>query len=87
MIAYDGLLVQVVACPDHGAQILIAVGDDGEYPAAGHLVCPTDGIDGLVDELRRAQAAAAPLHIAHGGGAGKRGAPGRRHQATRRRRR
>jgi hypothetical protein len=63
---YDGLLVQVVPCPVHGARVVVAVGDDGEYPAAGHFLCPTDGVDGLIAALRKAQAVAAPMHIAHG---------------------
>lgn len=43
-------------------RILLGIGNEGQEPAVFLELCPADGVEGLIDDLRRAQAEALPHH-------------------------
>jgi hypothetical protein len=64
-LIFDGVLVDVMTLPEGDGRVVLGIGDEGEPPAAVLLLCPGDGVDGLIEALRRAAATARPHHPAH----------------------
>lgn len=47
------------------SRVLVGVGPEDGAPVAYVTLCPCDGVDGLIDDLRRLQAKARPHHGTH----------------------
>lgn len=65
---YDGVVVRVVEAESHGRRddrVVIGVGPEDGVPAAYLMLCPCDGVRGLIQELERVAAVAAEHHPIH----------------------
>ena len=65
---YDGVVVRVVEGESHGQRddrVVIGVGPEDEVPVAYLMLCPCDGVRGLVRELEQVAAVAAEHHPTH----------------------
>jgi hypothetical protein len=71
---YDGTMVHNVdVIADHAdgssehvdTRTLLAIGPEGGRPVAYVMLCPCDGVRGLVEDLQGAAAAAAEFHPPH----------------------
>ena len=63
--SYDGVLIEVAVDPEGRRVVVVGIGNDGDRPAAITLVCPWDGIDGLIADLECAAEQARPHHRRH----------------------
>ena len=63
----DGVLVAVEHGTPQGAMVVLALGAAGDRPELATYLCPTAGVDDVIRQLRRAAAAATPLHDCHDG--------------------
>ena len=65
---YDGVVVRVVEGESYGERddrVVIGVGPEDEVPVAYLMLCPCDGVRGLIRELERVAAVAAEHHPTH----------------------
>ena len=65
---YDGVVVQRVTGEIDGRRddrVVVGVGPEGRDPVAYVMLCPCEGVSGLVTELEQVAALAAEHHPVH----------------------
>jgi hypothetical protein len=48
-------------------RVMLGIGPEGRAPVAYVALCPCEGVDGLIEDLRLAGDDARPFHPSHGG--------------------
>ena len=66
---YDGYSIEPVQHPVVGGHLMLGIGPEGGTPVAYVVLCPTEGVRGLVDELLDVAAPMAEHHGCEHGGA------------------